>query len=304
MRIVRGIAATILALVIVLTAASVAYNLLTSDPNVPVRQLWPGKFVSADGVLTAYRQWGTHGTPIVLVGGFLEPSFVWTQVGPKLAAAGHRVYALDLDGFGYSRRRGPSTLQEWSDQVQEFAKALRLEKPLVVGHSLGAAVAVEEARRGVASRAVLLDGDALRSGGPPKLLRLALVHTPFFTTAYRVLINWDWVVRRVLENAYGPHGPDIDSAEVRRWTDQFRAQDARKGLQRVVRNGIVGFSRSELRRLHVRATVIWGSNDDVDDVDSGRKTARDLGAQFVEIPDAGHLSPLERPALVASAIAP
>jgi pimeloyl-ACP methyl ester carboxylesterase len=188
--------------------------------------------------------------------------------------------------------------------VQEFAKALRLEKPLVVGHSLGAAVAVEEARRGVASRAVLLDGDALRSGGPPKLLRLALVHTPFFTTAYRVLINWDWVVRRVLENAYGPHGPDIDSAEVRRWTDQFRAQDARKGLQRVVRNGIVGFSRSELRRLHVRATVIWGSNDDVDDVDSGRKTARDLRAQFVEIPDAGHLSPLERPALVASAIAP
>jgi pimeloyl-ACP methyl ester carboxylesterase len=304
MRIVRGIVATIVALAIVLTAASVAYNLLTSDPNVPVRQLWPGKFVSADGVLTAYRQWGTHGSPIVLVGGFLEPSFVWTRVGPRLAAAGHRVYALDLDGFGYSQRRGPSTLQEWSDQVQEFAKALKLDKPLVVGHSLGAAVAVEEARRGVASRAVLLDGDALHSGGPPKLLRTVLVHTPFFTTAYRVLINWDWVVRRVLKNAYGPHGPAIDGAEVKRWTDQFRAQDAREGLERVARNGIVGFSSADLRKLHVRATVVWGSDDDVDDVASGRKTAHDLGAQFVEIPDAGHLSPLERPGLVAVAIAP
>jgi pimeloyl-ACP methyl ester carboxylesterase len=304
MRIVRGVAATIVALVIVLTAASVAYNLLTSDPNVPVRQLWPGKFVSADGVLTAYRQWGTHGTPIVLVGGFLEPSFVWARVGPRLAAAGHRVYALDLDGFGYSQRRGPSTLQEWSDQVQEFAKTLQLEKPLVVGHSLGAAVAVEEARRGVASRAVLLDGDALRSGAPPKVLRTLLVHTPFFTTAYRLLINWDWIVRRVLKNAYGPHGPGIDGSEVNRWTDQFRAKGARDGLRRIVRNGIVGFSGAQLRKLNVRATVVWGSDDDVDDIASGRKTARDLRAEFIEIPDAGHLSPLERPGLVASAIAP
>jgi pimeloyl-ACP methyl ester carboxylesterase len=304
MRIVRGVAATIVALVIVLTAASVAYNLLTSDPNVPVRQLWPGKFVSADGVLTAYRQWGTHGTPIVLVGGFLEPSFVWARVGPRLAAAGHRVYALDLDGFGYSQRRGPSTLQEWSDQVQEFAKTLQLEKPLVVGHSLGAAVAVEEARRGVASRAVLLDGDALRSGAPPKVLRTLLVHTPFFTTAYRLLINWDWIVRRVLKNAYGPHEPGIDGSEVKRWTDQFRAKGARDGLRRIVRNGIVGFSGAQLRKLNVRATVVWGSDDDVDDIASGRKTARDLRAEFIEIPDAGHLSPLERPGLVASAIAP
>jgi pimeloyl-ACP methyl ester carboxylesterase len=288
----------------VLTAASLIYNAVTSDPNVPVRQLWKGKFVSADGVLTAYRQWGTKGTPIVLVGGFLEPTFVWNQVGPKLAAAGHRVYALDLDGFGYSERRGPSTLQEWSDQVQEFAKALKLRKPIVVGHSLGAAVAVEEARRRVASRIVLLDGDALRGGGPPHLLTTLLVHSPFFTTGFRVLTNWDWVVRRVLKDAYGPHGPPIDGAEVKRWTDQFRAKDARKGLQRMAKHGIVGFTRAQLRRMKVSAIVVWGSDDNVDDQDLGRATARDLDAQFVEIPDAGHLSMLERPGLVASAISP
>jgi pimeloyl-ACP methyl ester carboxylesterase len=284
--------------------ASVAYNAVTSDPNVPVRQLWKGKFVSADGVLTAYRQWGTSGTPIVLIGGFLEPSFVWNRVGPKLAAAGHRVYALDLDGFGYSERRGPSTLQEWSDQVQEFAKVLNLEKPIVVGHSLGAAVAVEQARRRVASRVVLLDGDALRGGGPPQLLRTILVHSPFFTTGFRVLTNWDWVVRRVLRDAYGPHGPRVDGSEVERWTDQFRARDARKGLSRIAKNGIVGFTSTQLRRMKVKAVVVWGSDDKVDDQDLGRATARDLAAQFVEIPDAGHLSMLERPGLVASAIAP
>jgi pimeloyl-ACP methyl ester carboxylesterase len=304
MRIVRGIVATVIALVVVLTAASLVYNAVTSDANVPVRQLWEGKFVSADGVLTAYRQWGTKGTPVILIGGFLEPTFVWNRVGPKLAAAGHRVYALDLDGFGYSERRGPSTLQEWSDQVQEFAKTLDLRKPIVVGHSLGAAVAVEQARRRVASRIVLLDGDALRGGGPPHLLTTLLVHSPFFTTGFRVLPNWDWAVRRLLKDAYGPHGPRIDGAEVKRWTDQFRAKDARKGLQRMAKNGIVGFSSAQLRRMKVKAVVVWGSDDNVDDQGLGRSTARDLGAQFVEIPDAGHLSMLERPGLVASAISP
>ena len=304
MRILRGAVATIVALVIVLTAASFAYNTVTSDPNVPVRALWTGRFVEADGVLTAYRSWGSKGTPIILVGGFLEPTFVWERIGPMLARAGHRVYALDLDGFGYSERRGPSTLQEWGDQVQEFARALHLRKPIVVGHSLGAAVAVEEARRGVASRAVLLDGDALRSGGAPHVVRMLLVHSPFFTTAYRVLRGWDWPVRRVLRNAYGPHGPRVGDVEVDRWTDQLRAKDARQGVQRIAKNGIVGFTRAQLQRLRIEALVVWGSDDHVDEPKEGRATARDLGAQFVLVPEAGHLSMLERPGLVASAIAP
>jgi pimeloyl-ACP methyl ester carboxylesterase len=304
MRILRGVVATIVALVIVLTAASFAYNTVTSDPNVPVRKLWTGKFVEADGVLTAYRSWGSKGTPIILVGGFLEPTFVWERIGPMLARAGHRVYALDLDGFGYSERRGPSTLQEWGDQVQEFARALHLRRPVVVGHSLGAAIAVEEGRRGVASRVVLLDGDALRSGGAPHVVRTLLVHSPFFTTAYRVLRGWDWPARRVLRNAYGPHGPKVGDAEVDRWTDQLRAKDARQGLQRITKNGVVGFSRAQLRGSKIDALVVWGSNDTVDEPKEGRATARDLGAQFVLVPEAGHLSMLERPGLVASAIAP
>jgi pimeloyl-ACP methyl ester carboxylesterase len=304
MRILRGVVATIVALLLVLTAASFAYNTVTSDPDVPVRELWNGKFVEADGVLTAYRSWGTRGTPIVLVGGFLEPTFVWEKIGPMLARAGHRVYALDLDGFGYSQRRGPSTLQEWGDQVQEFARALGLRKPVVVGHSLGAAVAVEVAARGVASRAVLLDGDALRDGGPPHVVSALLLHSPFFTTAFRVLRGWDWPVRRLLRNAYGPHGPKLDDAEVDRWTDQLRAKDAREGLERMAKHGIVGYSRPELRRLRIRALVVWGSDDAVDSKSEGQATARDLRAQFVEIPEAGHLSMLERPGLVASAIAP
>lgn len=297
MRVIRWILYTLLGLVLALTLASVIYNASTADASVPVRDLWHGKTV--DG--TAYRQWGATGTPIVLIGGFLEPSFVWEKVAPLLAQ-GHRVYALDLDGFGYTERRGPWTLQHWGDQVQAFCKALGLTKPIVVGHSLGAAVAVELARRGDASRIVLLDGDALRGGGPPRVVTEALVKSPFFTTIYRFLLRSPWAVKRLIENAYGPNHPPITNAEIRRWTDPFRAKDARQALEGMAQHGIAGVTRQDLRQLQVPALVVWGAKDDVDPVSAGRQSARDLRARFVLVPHAGHLSLLVAPTAVARAI--
>ena len=299
MRVIRWILYTLLGLVVALTLASVIYNASTADASVPVRELWHGKTI--DG--TAYRQWGSSGTPIVLIGGFLEPSLVWEQVAPLLAQR-HRVYALDLDGFGYTERRGPWTLQHWGDQVQAFCKGLGLTKPIVVGHSLGAAVAVELARREVASRIVLLDGDALRSGGPPHVVTEALVKSPFFTTIYRFLLRSPWAVKRLIENAYGPNHPPITNAEIRRWTDPFRAKDARRALEGMAQHGIAGVTRQDLRQLHVPALVVWGANDGVDPVASGRQSAHDLRARFILVPHAGHLSMLVAPTAVARAISP
>jgi pimeloyl-ACP methyl ester carboxylesterase len=297
--ILRRLAVGLLALALVLIAASAVFDLVTSDPNVPVRQLWHGRFVEADGVLTAYREWGSRGTPVVLVGGFVEPTFVWRAVGPLLARR-HRVVALDLDGFGYTRRKGPWTLAEWTDQTQAVMEKLGLRRPIVVGHSLGAAVAVALARRRLASRIVLLDGDALPLGGPPGWLRTVVAESPFFTTAFRLVPQLGFVVRRILANAWGPNRPRVLRTEP--WLDQLRAQGAREAFRSLFERGIPGFSRAQLRQTHVQALVVWGADDTVDDPAAGRQTARDLGARFVSIPGAGHLSMLARPAAVAAAI--
>lgn len=301
MRVLRFVLGTIVGLVLLVTLASVAYNLVTSDPDRPVTQLWHGKFVRTDGYLTAYREWGSGGKPVVLIGGFLEPTFVWAKVGPLLARGFH-VYALDLDGFGYTERHGPGTLAHWGDQVQAFMQARGIRRPVVVGHSLGAAIAVETARRGLASGVVLVDGDALSGGGPPRIVRTAVAHSPYFTTIYRFLLRSPWAIRRILHMAYGPRRPKLDATEIARWTDQFRAAGARRALQGIAGHGIAGFTRAELRQVHVPARVVWGADDSVDSVSAGRATARDLKAPFVEVPNTGHLSMLTSPRSVAAAI--
>jgi len=301
LKLVVALAALVVWLVVLLAVSSFVFNIATGGEGKPVQALWHGRFVHADGVLTAYREWGSRGSPIVLIGGFIEPSFVWNDVGPLLAR-NHRVYALDLDGFGYSARRGPWTLKEWGDQVQDFMRKLHITKPIVVGHSLGAAVAVAVAQRGLTARIVLLDGDALATGGAPSLVRDVIAHTPFVTTGLRLATRWNWPAKQVLLRAYGPTHPPITDARIDRWTRPFDAQGADRAIVTLASRQIAGFSRPELQSLHLKATVVWGDRDGVDSLAAGRQTASDLKAPLVLIHGAGHLTMLTDPVAVAHAI--
>jgi pimeloyl-ACP methyl ester carboxylesterase len=296
----RRVLVAVLVLFLVLTVASFAYNAATSGRERPAADLYPGPWVTVDGTRVAYRSWGRRGSPVVLLGGAFEPSWVWHEVGPLLARR-HRVFALDLPPFGYTQRRGPYTLDAWVRLVRGFDRRLELRRPLVVGHSLGAGVAVADAlhgRNGVAG-IVLLDGDALPVGGGAGWLA-RLVVNPWFTSLYRLATGSDWVVRRALSGALGP--VPATAPVVERFERPFRVAGTPDALRELARHGIEGVTLDDLRRVRVPSLVAWGAQDTVDSVGAGRKTARLLHAPFVLLPHAGHLSMLGDPAGVARAI--
>lgn len=298
----RRIGIALAALLVVLTIASLAYNAATAGRDVAATKLYPGPYVHADGTQLAYRRWGSHGSPIVLLGGFIEPSWVWHEAGPILGRT-HRVYALDLPPFGYSQRRGPFTLAHWTALVRAFDTRLDIRRPVVVGHSLGAAVAVSvatEAPRSV-SGIVLLDGDARPGGGGPGWLTDLLV-PPWFTSLYRIATGWNWLFRRGLASAWGPTAHPIPQTAIDQFERPFRVSGTASAFTSMLGHGIQGVSSATLARVRVPALVVWGSKDTVDSVSAGRRTAAIMHAPFVEIPGAGHLSMLAQPALVARAI--
>ena len=140
----RLLAASLLALIAAITIAAGIYVWVTPGGE-SIHALYRGPFVRVDGRELAYRQWGTHGSPIVLIGGFIEGTDVWRHTAPLLART-HRVYAVDLPPFGYSERKGPYVLATWIDEVEGFEHAAHhatnARRPL-----LGAAVVVGEALR-------------------------------------------------------------------------------------------------------------------------------------------------------------
>lgn len=58
-----------------------------------------------------------------------------------------RVVALDLPGHGLSAPPGLRSVAHYAEAVEAFIKELDLENPIVVGHSLGSAIALAVAHR-------------------------------------------------------------------------------------------------------------------------------------------------------------
>lgn len=102
-----------------------------------------GAFVEAAGERVHYWQRG-DGPPVVLLHGASGNLRDWTfDVAPRLAAR-HRVTAFDRPGFGYSTRRsaGADDPAVQARILAAAARALDIERPVVVGHSYGGAVAM------------------------------------------------------------------------------------------------------------------------------------------------------------------
>lgn len=162
------------------------------------RQIPPsGKFIDIDGNRIHYVETG-EGKPIVFVHGlggqlhhFRHPTF------PNLP--GYRLIALDRPGSGYSvRARGATArLPEQAKVVADFIRELGLEKPLLVGHSLGGAVALTVALNhpdvisGVVALAPLTHmEDEIRAEFkalyiPSKLKRWLIAHTTAVPTSLK-----------------------------------------------------------------------------------------------------------------------
>jgi pimeloyl-ACP methyl ester carboxylesterase len=118
--------------------------------------------------LLATRAWGDGADPsrplAVLVHGVTSSSRTWWRVGPALAERGFRALAVDLRGHGASRRPvaglvAADLAADVAETVADAAGGSPPEIDLLVGHSLGALVALElvTARPGCARRLLLED---------------------------------------------------------------------------------------------------------------------------------------------------
>ena len=93
----------------------------------------------------ATRSWGEEGRPLaVLVHGVTASTRTWWRVGPWFAANGWRAVAVDLRGHGASPgMRGGETLDDLAADLHETLSGLPGEVDVLLGHSLGALIALK-----------------------------------------------------------------------------------------------------------------------------------------------------------------
>lgn len=102
---------------------------------------WADRFVRHDDVRTAVRDYGGQGPSILLVHGLSHNICAWDQVGPRLARH-FRVASFDLRGHGLTEAANDYSLAAHLADIDAVRDALALGPTILVGHSLGAIVAV------------------------------------------------------------------------------------------------------------------------------------------------------------------
>ncbi|NUP49724.1 MAG: alpha/beta hydrolase [Catenulispora sp.] len=281
--------------------SSVPYNAYTAGRADPPPGL---TYVTADGIRTRYEQWGTAGSPVLLVHGAFEDSDTWQPLA-ALLARDHRVYALDLTGSGYSARVGPYTTAHLAAQLTGLATALGLDRPVLVAHSSGAAVAAEAVLESphAYSGLMFLDGDAL----PIAHFGASWALGPFRTSVLRLALRSDWLIRTIYSAQCGPACPRLDAAGVDRFRRPYQVAGAEQGLWKMVDSvggpGLPATRVGQLASACVPKAVVFGKQDDVFPDNAAATVAARIGAPAPTVIDgAHHLSFISHPAAVAQAV--
>lgn len=105
---------------------------------------WTRRTVDSDGVRLAIRDSDGGGKPALLIHGLGFGQRSWDRVAPRLAT-GLRVVTYDQRGHGASDASGDYSRAAFNADLATVRDELMLEDTVLVGHSLGAVVAVEHA---------------------------------------------------------------------------------------------------------------------------------------------------------------
>lgn len=233
---------------------------------------------------------------VILIHGFLDSAEQWRAHLDALAQA-HRVWALDLIGFGFSSRVTTPTysLAMFARSVREFMDAQGIERASLVGHSLGGAVALRFAHDypdRVEKLVLIAPATFLLPLRPASKIAKHLPLVP------RALIGWVMLNRytreRALREALG-HSTPYDAIEIARRIRPLRVRGTADALVAMLAsprdNGV-----PSLEHITAPTLIVWGTRDLAVPRRHIEQHAHTLPhARLAIIKNAGHLPHCEYP---------
>jgi epoxide hydrolase 4 len=236
--------------------------------------------------------------PVVLIPGWGCSVYTYNRNMPALADAGFRVIAVDLKGHGLSDKPLASdeyTVESLVEHLRDILDALELDRPALVGHSLGGSLIYHFASRYPERARCLGMLSPVGLKGVP-LMRLYRFLTPGALTPLIRMINPRVVVTLALMRVYGKR-----AHFTQRDVEEYLAPSQFPNFALAMRELLHNYDWSaadgrQLARVDLPAVGVWGSLDHMMP-DDGMGIYVSLVPQVVlkAISDAGHIITEETP---------
>jgi len=292
------------------------------------------KYHTWRGHRVGYRASGDEGRAIVLIHGFGVSSF---QFRDNVRALGerHRVYALDLVGFGTSDQPDvPYAMEFWRDQVIDFVENVVGEPAVLVGNSIGSLAAVHVAAEspkttagialincagGMNNKVKRLDGDFDGYGWQYKAV------VPIFSVVLAIIdavLKVEPIAKPLFESVRGEE--NVRGALANVYMNPIRVDDGlvnsicgaanREGAFKAFVNILTGPAGPRPEELMPRVAcpmlILWGSKDTITPLDfplgqyflNLPKTRQTSRTDFIQFEGEGHCVQDDNPKLVNDAL--
>jgi pimeloyl-ACP methyl ester carboxylesterase len=298
---------------LILTALVVA---LSRAPDRPVQTLvarWappPSDFVEIKGQLVHLRDEGPRDDPqpIVLIHGTSASLHTW-EGWAKALKAQRRVISFDLPGFGLT---GPFAGQyepgnyhgdAYARFVVDLLDALKIDRAVLAGNSLGGEVAWRTAHAAPARVAALVLVDAAGPAFTPESVPIGflIARTPGLRRIS------EWVLPRALvaqsvANVYGDPSK-VTPELVDRYFELTLREGNRRALGERFASMVNGEHAERIGTLKTPTLILWGGRDRLIPPAIGMEFQRLIaGSQLVRFDTLGHVPHEEDPARTVAAV--
>ncbi|MGI8735131.1 MAG: alpha/beta fold hydrolase [Pyrinomonadaceae bacterium] len=223
------------------------------------------RFVDVGGVRMHYQEAGDPAAPpIVLIHGFLSSTFLWSKVFLEIAAAGYRVIAPDLVGYGYSAkpRDFDYTIESQARMMAKLLERLVIDRAILVGSSYGGAIAATVALNEPERVAKLALVGAVSNNEPKRYLMMRLVRSPLVGDIVSPLLaSSRRLLRARMKGVYKRHNWDLDEYRVDARFIPLRAAATHRAIIRTARNWDANRIQRDAHLIQQPTLLLWGDHD-------------------------------------------
>lgn len=255
------------------------------------------RLLTTDGEKVAYQILGKPGAPtIVFLHGFPFSSQMWTSQIESLKKD-YRIIAMDLRGAGQSKTvKNPFTMEMLVDDLFLLLETEKVNKPIVVGFSMGGFLALRALER-----------------EPTRFGALVLADTKSNADSNDSKLRRTEAIKTVREKGIGPYAdiflksavaPSAKPEISKKLKDLILKETSVQGITFSI---FALMSRTDttasLPHIKIPTLIIVGDSDTVTNLASAQDLQKGItGSQLKIIPEAGHITPIENSSAFNEAI--
>jgi len=263
-------------------------------------------FKVVDGIKLHYFKEGS-GPDILLIHGLGANVYCWRKLMPLLSK-NHRVWAIDLKGFGLSEkpRHSSYSLHSQAALLGQFMDDEKVKNLTVVGNSMGSAVASQLTldRQDLVQKVILIN-----SAHDPRMFSLIKPFAKIMKAAtpaagfFSPFVN-EQSVKLFIRNIYGNEKYEVTDEDVRSYLAPYMdGTDSHQAFLSAFQGLLEHNLTEDLKKIQNRILILWGKGDRVTPLKYGEILHQDLpqSPYFVH-PTGGHHLQEEEPEWVSQQI--